>query len=118
MTDYLFTDPETQQEAYDRRGYLLGRIAKGNPVSMASVVWARVGTNFRPPNGWPIYAMVATFRGEPEIQGPFRNPQEAADYVNGSDVDSMIFALDPKHINEWGETDDKYVLVRIVKPTN
>lgn len=98
MTDYLFDDPETSEEEAKRRGWIYKRLATGNPVSMAAIVWARLGVKFKPPAGWKIYAMVATARGEPEIQGPFRNPQEAADYVNGSDMDSMIFALSLIHI--------------------
>lgn len=115
MTDYLFHDPETQDERLSRQGYILGRIKKGNPVSMASVIWAQLGVKFRPPEGYKVYIMIMTFRGQLEIQGPFLNAQQAADYVNGTDMDSMIFALDPATALEWAETDDKYVMVPIVK---
>lgn len=59
--------------------------------------------------------MIMTFRGQLEIQGPFLHAQQAADYVNSTDMDSMLFALDPATALEWEETDDKYVMVPVVK---
>lgn len=115
MSDYLFIEPESHDERLDRQGYILGRIRKGNPVSIASVIWAELGVKFRPPEGWKVYCMIMTFRGQLEIQGPFKHAQQAADYVNGTDMDSMLFALDPATALEWDETDDKYVMVPIVK---
>lgn len=115
MTDYLFTNPETSEERDKRLGYIRHRLRNGNPVSIASAVWATVGNQLRHPPGWQIYVMIMTHRGHLEIQGPFRHVEQAVDYVNGTGLDSMIFALDPTTALEWTETDDKYVTIPIVK---
>lgn len=118
MTDYLFDDPIDREEADARKALVMTRVRRGNPVSFAAVTWAGAGEVVRDRAGKRIYAMIATSRNEVEIQGPFPNAAQAADYVNGCDFDAMIFWLDEAAAQEWDDTDDKYIMVRIVGAVN